>query len=241
MNSGEEHDAIATASPYTDAARARLAMAQEACALADLARAAVPIGAHEPHPDGAPHSPGSVLADAAHVLRAAHRFFEAAAVCERLGGASWQAIGDAAGVDARTARHASPRPSPVSGRNCGPPKVPQPPAPTVWAGGGPTRREIRWKRPATSTTGSCATRTETRSGTATSAPRRSPAAWSAARPGAELATQAVVDAPSRVRTGPPHPRRALPRPTLRQRICRHPQLTPPGPTPPHPTASTPFD
>ncbi|MWA15021.1 hypothetical protein [Streptomyces sp. BA2] len=89
---------------YTDAARARLAMAYEACELAGLARGAVPIGEDELHPDGTARSPGAVLADAAHVLRAAQRFFEAAAVCERLGGASWQLIGDVLGVDARTAR-----------------------------------------------------------------------------------------------------------------------------------------
>ncbi|MEU5952574.1 hypothetical protein [Streptomyces sp. NPDC047525] len=93
-----------TESPYTDAARARLAMAHEACDLAGLARAAVPIGEHELRPDGTAGSPGSVLADAALVLRAAHRFFEAAAVSERIGGASWQVIGDVLGVDARTAR-----------------------------------------------------------------------------------------------------------------------------------------
>lgn len=97
-------DSPAAAPPYTDAARARLAMSYEACELADLARGAVPIGEHELHPDGTARSPGSVLADAAHVLRAAHRFFEAAAVSERLGGASWQLIGDVLGVDARTAR-----------------------------------------------------------------------------------------------------------------------------------------
>lgn len=97
-------DSPAAAPPYTDAARARLAMAYEACELADLARGAVPIGEHELSPDGTVRSPGSVLADAAHVLRAAHRFFEAAAVSERLGGASWQLIGDVLGVNARTAR-----------------------------------------------------------------------------------------------------------------------------------------
>ncbi|MGW5862704.1 hypothetical protein ACWFRJ_11110 [Streptomyces sp. NPDC055239] len=94
----------AAESPYTDAARARLAMAHEACELAGLARAAVPIGEHELLPDGTARSPGSVLADAAGVLKAAHRFFEAAAVCERLGGASWQLIGDALGMEARSAR-----------------------------------------------------------------------------------------------------------------------------------------
>lgn len=99
-----DQDFGAAASPYTDAARARLAMAHEACELAGLARGAVPVGEHELHPDGTARSPGSVLADAAHVLKAAYRFFEAAAVCERLGGASWQVIGDVLGVDARTAR-----------------------------------------------------------------------------------------------------------------------------------------
>lgn len=99
-----DDDSRAAAPPYTDAARARLAMAHEACELAGLARGAVPIGEHELRPDGTTRSPGSVLADAAHVLRAAHRFFEAAAVYERMGGASWQVIGDVLGVDARTAR-----------------------------------------------------------------------------------------------------------------------------------------
>ncbi|MFF7651025.1 hypothetical protein ACFZCY_14415 [Streptomyces sp. NPDC007983] len=92
------------AAPYTDATRARLVMAYEACELADLARAAVPIGEHELHPDGTVHSPGATLADAARVLGAAHRFFEAAAVFERLGGASWQRIGDVLDVAPHTAR-----------------------------------------------------------------------------------------------------------------------------------------
>ncbi|MFC8124513.1 hypothetical protein [Streptomyces sp. NPDC057302] len=79
-------------------------MAHEACELAGLARGAVPIGEHELCPDGTARSPGSVLADAVLVLRAAHRFFEAAAVSERLGGASWQVIGDVLGVEAQSAR-----------------------------------------------------------------------------------------------------------------------------------------
>ncbi|MEV0112430.1 hypothetical protein AB0H77_04105 [Streptomyces sp. NPDC050844] len=92
------------ASAYTEAARARLAAAFEACDLADLARAAVPIGEHELRPDGGVSSPGSVLADAAQVLAAARRLLEAAAVFERIGGASWQLIGDILGVEARSAR-----------------------------------------------------------------------------------------------------------------------------------------
>ncbi|MFJ6569693.1 hypothetical protein ACIQNU_19940 [Streptomyces sp. NPDC091292] len=109
-----EHDAEAPtpapdpdtgpAGPYTDATRARVAAAYEACELADLARATVPIGAHELTTDGAVRSPGSLLADAAHVLAAAHRFFEAAAVYERLGGAGWQGVGDVLGVSADAAR-----------------------------------------------------------------------------------------------------------------------------------------
>lgn len=91
-------------SAYGDAARARLVMAYEACELAEIARAAVPIGEHELHADGTADSPGALLADAAQVLRAARRFFEAAAVCERLGGASWQVVGDVLGVDAGIAR-----------------------------------------------------------------------------------------------------------------------------------------
>ncbi|MER6526288.1 hypothetical protein [Streptomyces sp. NPDC001508] len=90
--------------PYTDAARARLVMAYEASELAELARAAVPIGEQELNPDGTSRSPGTVLADAARVLAAAQRFFEAAAVFERMGGADWQLIGDVLRVSARTAR-----------------------------------------------------------------------------------------------------------------------------------------
>ncbi|MBC9729190.1 hypothetical protein [Streptomyces sp. TRM68367] len=98
-----EGDTGATA-PYTDAARARLVMAYEACELAELARATVPIGEHELNPDGTTCSPGAVLADAARVLAAAQRFFEAAAVFERMGGADWQLIGDVLNVSPQTAR-----------------------------------------------------------------------------------------------------------------------------------------
>jgi hypothetical protein len=79
-------------------------MAYEAYELADLARAAVPIAGHELRPDGGVLTPGSTVTDAAHVLRAARRFFEAAVVFERIGGASWQRIGDVLGVEAPTAR-----------------------------------------------------------------------------------------------------------------------------------------
>ncbi|MFG2497464.1 hypothetical protein ACGFSB_04530 [Streptomyces sp. NPDC048441] len=99
-----DDDSLAAAPSYTDAGRARVVMAYEAYELADLARAAVPIGGHELRSDGGVESPGSVLADAAHVLRAARRFFEAAVVFERLGGASWQRVGDVLGTEAATAR-----------------------------------------------------------------------------------------------------------------------------------------
>ncbi|MGP4084248.1 hypothetical protein [Streptomyces sp. KR55] len=54
---------------HTDAARAKLVMAYEACELADLARAFVPIGEHELRPDGTSCLPGTVLADAAQVIK----------------------------------------------------------------------------------------------------------------------------------------------------------------------------
>ncbi|MGW6511625.1 hypothetical protein ACWGCP_29580 [Streptomyces niveus] len=58
-----------------DTARARLEVAFAAYELAELARASVPID---------PAHAGSTLADAAQVLAAAHRFFEAAATFERV-------------------------------------------------------------------------------------------------------------------------------------------------------------
>ncbi|GHG32048.1 MULTISPECIES: hypothetical protein [Amycolatopsis] len=90
--------------PYSNAARARLVMAYEACLLAELARAAVPIGEQELHPDGTIRAPGTELAHAAQVLALAERFFEAAAVFERVGGAGWQVIGDVLDVPPETAR-----------------------------------------------------------------------------------------------------------------------------------------
>ncbi|MFJ2564375.1 hypothetical protein ACIP6V_08310 [Streptomyces sp. NPDC088770] len=90
--------------PYTDTARARLLMAYDACVLADLARASVPVGAHELNADGSTRAPGAVLADAAHVLAAARRLLESAAVYERTGGADWQLIGDVLGVSPQAAR-----------------------------------------------------------------------------------------------------------------------------------------
>jgi hypothetical protein len=92
------------AGPCTDAARARLVMAYEACELADLARTCVPIGVEELCPDGTARSPGEVLADAARVVETAQRFFEAAVVFERVGGAGWEVVGEALGVPAHTAR-----------------------------------------------------------------------------------------------------------------------------------------
>ncbi|MFD4975273.1 hypothetical protein, partial [Streptomyces sp. NPDC058424] len=49
-------------------------------------------------------SAGAVLAVAARVLAAARRFFETAAVFERLGGADWQLIGGILGVSPQAAR-----------------------------------------------------------------------------------------------------------------------------------------
>ncbi|MFE2673180.1 hypothetical protein [Streptomyces hygroscopicus] len=117
-----ESDAGGTA-PYPDAARARLVTSYEACELADLARAAVPIGEHELHPDGTTRTPGAVLAHAARVLAAAQRFLEAAAVFERAGGADWQLIGAVLDMSPTPLRCASPRPRPPSEKNCTPPRA----------------------------------------------------------------------------------------------------------------------
>lgn len=93
------------AAPYSDATRARLELAFAAYELAELARAAVPIAEREPPPDAtAAHAAGATLSEAAQVLTAAQRFFEAAAVFERLSGADWQAVGDTLNVSAHTAR-----------------------------------------------------------------------------------------------------------------------------------------
>ncbi|TDC77569.1 hypothetical protein E1283_07005 [Streptomyces hainanensis] len=81
-----------------------MVMAYEACRLAESARAAVPVGAHELNPDGTARALGAALADAARVLAAARRFVAAAAVFERLGGAGWHLVGDALGLPTRTAR-----------------------------------------------------------------------------------------------------------------------------------------
>ncbi|UUU22936.1 hypothetical protein [Streptomyces sp. DSM 40750] len=80
-------------SRYTDLSYARLLTSYEAYELAELARAAVPIGAHEPGPGGTPAAAGAVLADAVRALTAAHRLVEAAVVYERLGGTDPRLIG----------------------------------------------------------------------------------------------------------------------------------------------------
>ncbi|WP_107058937.1 hypothetical protein [Streptomyces sp. NRRL B-1347] len=91
------------AAPYPRAARARLLLAYEAYGLSELARSAVPVGRHELRRDGTPRSPGTALADAAQVLAAARRLLAAAVVYERVGGASWQLVGDVLDVPADTA------------------------------------------------------------------------------------------------------------------------------------------
>ncbi|MEV0318364.1 hypothetical protein ACIBKX_09170 [Streptomyces sp. NPDC050658] len=97
-------DASGSAASYARTARARLVAAYAAYELADLARTAVPVGAHELCPDGTVHSPGAVLAEAAQLLRSARQLLEDAAVFERVGGASWQLVGDVLGVSAQSAR-----------------------------------------------------------------------------------------------------------------------------------------
>ncbi|MFC4944343.1 hypothetical protein [Pseudonocardia sp. GCM10023141] len=70
---------------------ARLLAAYEACELSDLARSAVTTG-------------GSLLDDAAQVLRAALRYAEAAAAAARVEGAGWDDIGAALGMAPERAR-----------------------------------------------------------------------------------------------------------------------------------------
>ncbi|MGW5089334.1 sulfite exporter TauE/SafE family protein [Streptomyces coelicoflavus] len=100
----DEGAGAGAAAAWTDTARARLLVAYEACELADLARAAVPVGADGTNPDGTARAPGAVLAEAARVHAAAQRFLEAAAVYERVGGADWQVVGEVLDVSARAAR-----------------------------------------------------------------------------------------------------------------------------------------
>lgn len=70
---------------YPDALRARLAVAQAACEVAELARAAVPVDAAALRPDGTARVPGATLAEAVQVLEAARRYVAAAADFERCG------------------------------------------------------------------------------------------------------------------------------------------------------------
>ncbi|MFD0507881.1 hypothetical protein ACFQ0G_44185 [Streptomyces chiangmaiensis] len=95
-------------------------MAYEACELANLARAAVPVGEHELDPDGTTRAPGTVLADAARVLAAAQRFFEAAAVFERVAGADWLLIGKILNVAPTPLECTSRWQRPHSNKNCPP-------------------------------------------------------------------------------------------------------------------------
>lgn len=94
----------AAAPPWTEAARARVALAYEAYELAELARAAVAVGPDELRGDGTSTAPGSALADAVRLVGAAHRLLTAAAVYERAAGADWRVVGAALNVSAGAAR-----------------------------------------------------------------------------------------------------------------------------------------
>lgn len=83
MAEGDTETPYTDTDPYTYMARARLEMAFAAYELTELARSAVPIGEHELAPGSAVRPAGSASADAAQVLAAAHRFYEAAATFER--------------------------------------------------------------------------------------------------------------------------------------------------------------
>ncbi|MEU9335054.1 hypothetical protein AB0D49_18070 [Streptomyces sp. NPDC048290] len=90
--------------PYPDAARARLLLSYEACALSDLARAAVPFPPDDLAADGTATAPGAALTDALRILTAAHRLVAAAVVYERAAGTGWPAVADALAVSPDAAR-----------------------------------------------------------------------------------------------------------------------------------------
>ncbi|MGA4843813.1 hypothetical protein [Streptomyces sp. G45] len=104
MTDGTPQAPCTPSASYSDAVRARVLLAHEACELAELARAAVPIGAHEVRPNGTVRSPGAALADAVQLLAAARHLLDTAVVYERAGGASWRLVGAALGVPEQAAR-----------------------------------------------------------------------------------------------------------------------------------------
>jgi hypothetical protein len=98
MREGED-----TSAPYTEATRARMVLAAEAAELSDFAAGFVPIGEHELREDGAATFGTEHLYDANRLVTQARRVLEAAAVFTRLGGASWQDIGNALDVTRQSA------------------------------------------------------------------------------------------------------------------------------------------
>ncbi|TKG61526.1 hypothetical protein [Prauserella endophytica] len=89
--------------PFTDASRARMVMAAEAHELSDFARSFVPIDQYELGDNGRALSDGMWIGDAARLVGAAQRVFEAVVVFERLGGTSWERIGDILGMSKQAA------------------------------------------------------------------------------------------------------------------------------------------
>ncbi|MFD2422393.1 hypothetical protein [Amycolatopsis pigmentata] len=79
---------------YTDATRARIVLAAEASKLADLAAELVPIREHELRGDGSVAPDGTWVETAARVAAAAQELLTRAVVFARVGGISWQRVGD---------------------------------------------------------------------------------------------------------------------------------------------------
>ena len=89
---------------FTEAARARLAMAYEACELADRARRSVPINPQEIRPAETASSAASALAEGERILDAARRYFESVVVFARLAGATWHVVGETIGLPEHIAK-----------------------------------------------------------------------------------------------------------------------------------------
>ncbi|UJW28675.1 hypothetical protein L3Q67_25760 [Saccharothrix sp. AJ9571] len=90
--------------PYTTASLARLVVADAARELAERAAGLVPISGNELSEDGKTAYPGELLSTAAGVLAQARELFTAAAIAERMGGASWQQLGDVLGITRQSAQ-----------------------------------------------------------------------------------------------------------------------------------------
>ncbi|KZB79635.1 hypothetical protein [Amycolatopsis regifaucium] len=81
--------------PWTEATRARMVLAAEAAEMADHLRGFVAIGEHELREDGSAPWAGSVVDEANRLSGMARKVLEAAVVYARLGGLTWDEVGNA--------------------------------------------------------------------------------------------------------------------------------------------------